>query len=194
MFDMTIDDVTNLADVAAYIVSTTYKNDIPAQGQEAQRETYLSLGANASLINYLEQDELTWGLPAEMVQWLLENLGYETSFVDPVDKPKDYGAMYTFDQWEIAGSIPVDFDQMQMQQNGKIYIPDQCLEEEFSGRCHAHVAFYDSDGKNKAKKWHQLNHFAAVNNIIMVYPHSEVAWDVFGELDEDYATQNGDYS
>ena len=33
-----------------------------------------------------------------------------------------------------------------------------------------------------------------MNNIIMVYPQSKVGWDAFGDIDENYAIHEGDYS
>ena len=73
-------------------------------------------------------------------------------------------------------------------------MPDACLEEDMLGKCHVHFAFHGEGEQSLATRKTKYNHFAASNNIIMVYPRSYAAWDYKGEIDEDnYMTKDGVY-
>ena len=74
---------------------------------------------------------------------------------------------------------------------GKIYIPNSCLEAE--AECHVHFAFHGAGCQALDGKRSQYNHFAAKNNVIMVYPRSHAAWDNDGEIDDNYMTEDGPY-
>lgn len=92
--------------------------------------------------------------------------------------------MYKFNQKKIAESLSIDFKELEIGKFGKIFIPDACLEED--AKCNTHFAFHGTE--KKFKKMMKYNHFAASNNIIVVYPKSKNAWDVYGEEDENYDT------
>jgi len=79
-----------------------------------------------------------------------------------------------------------------MKDFGKIYIPNSCLEAE--AECHVHFAFHGERDWHLENRKTQYNHFAAKNNIIMVYPKTYAAWDNDGDIDEDnYMTRDGLY-
>ena len=180
--------MTNLSTAAAYIVGGTRDNRAPVIFQEAIEETYIALGASAANVEFEELDKkhkITYGKPAEIVEWLLTTLGFESTFASAVSDPFDYGTQQNFDQEEIVTSIGLDNDDVKMKQTGKIYIPDECMEDEWWGTCHVHFAFQGKKGGPLHTNKSQLNHFAAENKIIMVYPQSSAKWDPEGEFDDD---------
>ena len=144
-------------------------------------------------IKYEEDDiwhKYSYGKPAEIVQWLLTQLGV-TEFEDRVDKPKDYGKSSKFDQEEIVETLAdIDFEDTDMKEYGKIYVPTPCLTEQ----CHVHFAFHGSGCADLDKRQSQYNHFAASNNVIMVYPRTSAIWDNYGDVDPDnYMNRDGVY-
>ena len=81
-----------------------------------------------------------------------------------------------------------------MESYGNIYVPNACKEED--ANCHVHFAFHGTDGIDIGTKKNKYNHFAATNNVVMVYPRSNAypAWDIFGIIDPDnFANKEGIY-
>ena len=69
------------------------------------------------------------GKPAEIVQWLLTELGV-TEFEDAESDPSDHGESMKFDQEEIVNTLgDVEWDDTDMKDWGKIYVPDSCIDE-----------------------------------------------------------------
>lgn len=192
-----IDDVLNLNMTAAYIVGGMRDEKVPLKFQEAISLALTFLNTGNPNIEYEELNTrhyYTFGKPAEIVEYLLSKLGV-TEFEDNVWNTWDYGESMKFDQEELVNSMTglgVDFEDTEMKDWGKIYVPDDCAEE--GAMCHVHFAFHDDNEKSLESKRSQYNNFAAKNNVIMVYPRTDAIWDNYGEIDEDnYMNRDGVY-
>jgi hypothetical protein len=58
----------------------------------------------------------------------MTKLGFITEFKDKVETPEDYGRRFEFSQKELVESIGLNFDEVQMNDFGRIYVPTSCLE------------------------------------------------------------------
>lgn len=68
------------------------------------------------------------GKLGEVMQWLMTKLGFVTEFEDEVETPEDFGTRFEFSQKEIVESIGLNFRKVRINQYGRIYVPDSCLE------------------------------------------------------------------
>jgi hypothetical protein len=74
----------------------------------------------------------------------MTKLGFITEFKDKVATPEDYGERFEFSQKELVESIGLNFDEVRMNDFGRIYVPDSCLES----KCHVHFAFHGKGQKD----------------------------------------------
>ena len=102
--------------------------------------------------------------------------------------------MVEFDQIEIVNLLGLDNDfDLLLEDFGNVYVPDSCTE--VGKKCHVHFVFHseEPEGLYMDTSKTQLNNFAALNDVIMVYPRTYGAWDAYGDFSAEYATVNGPY-
>jgi len=182
----------NMPNNFAYILGGELDEVTPLKNQAAIVDTYQEYGATVAFKVVEEGTHRPIkGETEEILEWLYEKITDEFEPSDDSIRPKDYGSLAWFDQHEIATSLGIDFDEAGIREHGLIYIPDAC--REVDANCNTHVAFHGSYGNGRKLARHYTR-FAAVNNIIMLFPQSSEAWDVFGEIDpDDFTNQLGDY-
>ena len=137
-----IDNPANLSSRAAYIVSGENDTVVPTKNQEAIQmiyEEYLM-----SSLSYELKDighTVPAGQPVEALEWLYNELGYESSPNDPSTDTEADGVYRTFDQTDFRPP-GWDFDDTTFEDEGYIYIPNDCL----TTTCRIHFALHGCGG------------------------------------------------
>ena len=135
-----IDSLSNLAQNAAYIHAGANDKTTLPEWSEAIKLVYEKVGMDLlefEMCKFCAHNRKD-GKNGEIMKWLMTNLGFITEFNDEVEYVEDYGDRWEFSQKEIVTSIGLGFEETQIIEFGRIYVPTSCQ----TSKCHVHFAFH----------------------------------------------------
>jgi len=176
--------VSNITNSAAYIYSGTLDTVTPPNLQEGLKLVYEELGMDADKL-ILESVATGHGMketdpsPGAIIEWLFQKLGTNFAsslpFNEQVANPDDYGTTHEIRAERLLNRIGFTAAEKEesIMTGGKIYVPHSCSRRQDRQQCHVHFALHGNPGGDISNGRHLISHFAAQNNIIVVYPRFE---------------------